>query len=33
MQGLGFHEVYNLLGGFEAFQAVPGAGAWLVVGL
>lgn len=30
MQGLGFHEVYNLLGGVEAFQTVPGAGAWLV---
>jgi hypothetical protein len=27
---LGFHEVYNLLGGVEAFQTVPGAGAWLV---
>ena len=32
MQGLGFHEVYNLLGGIEAFQVVPGASAWLVVG-
>jgi rhodanese-related sulfurtransferase len=30
MQGLGFHEVYNLIGGIEAFEVVPGAGAWLV---
>ncbi len=30
MRSLGFHEVYNLLGGFDAFQVVPGASAWLV---
>jgi rhodanese-related sulfurtransferase len=32
MRSLGFHEVYNLLGGFDAFQAESGASAWLVVG-
>jgi rhodanese-related sulfurtransferase len=30
MSGLGFHEVYNMLGGMQAFEALPGAGACLV---
>lgn len=29
MLGLGFHEVYNMLGGMGAFQGVPGADAYL----
>lgn len=29
MLGLGFHEVYNMLGGMNAFQLVPGADAVL----
>lgn len=30
MLGLGFHEVYNMLGGMAAFQTVPGAGDYLL---
>jgi rhodanese-related sulfurtransferase len=30
MEGLGFHKVYDMLGGIEAFEALPGAGAYLV---
>ena len=29
MLGLGFHEVYNMLGGFNAFQVLPGASAYI----
>ena len=29
MLTLGFHEVYNMLGGISTFQSVPGAGAYL----
>jgi rhodanese-related sulfurtransferase len=29
MLSQGFHEVYNMLGGFGAFQALEGAGAFL----
>ena len=29
MRGLGFHEVYNMLGGMGAFQNVPGADVYL----
>jgi len=29
MLGLGFHEVYNMLGGMGAFQSEPGADAYL----
>ena len=29
MLGLGFHEVYNMLGGFNAFQVFPGAGPYI----
>jgi rhodanese-related sulfurtransferase len=29
MLGLGFHEVYNMLGGMGAFRQVPGADAFL----
>ena len=30
MLGLGFHEVYNMLGGMNAFQGLPGADAILI---
>ena len=29
MLGLSFHEVYNMLGGFNAFQVLPGASAYI----